>query len=74
MRKCASILALLVAMAALGVAVVAYLRTKGCFLCDDDLDDDILELYEEDDDDYHLEDLGASPARETAGTDDEFSE
>ncbi len=80
MRKGFSILSLLVSVAALLVAVAAYMRTKGCFLCDDDLDDDILELYEDDDcgcDECGGEDVGfpGSPApQETAGTDDEVAE
>ena len=80
MRKGFSILALIVSLAALAVAAAAYLRTKGCFLCDDDLDDDILELYEDDDCGCEdcLEHQDSAPAqdfpKETAGTDDAVSQ
>ena len=48
MRKGFSLLALLVAIAAFAVAVAAFLRRKGCVLCDDLDDDELLELYDED--------------------------
>ena len=44
-----SIIALLVSIVGLLVALIAYFKRRSCALCDD-LDDDLLEYYGEDDD------------------------
>ncbi len=44
-----SIIALLVSIVGLLVALIAYFKRRSCALCDD-LDDDLVEYYGEDDD------------------------
>lgn len=44
-----SIIALLVSIVGLLVALIAYFKRRSCALCDD-LDDDLMEYYGEDDD------------------------
>lgn len=43
-----AVLALIVAIAGMGIAVAAYLKRKSCILCDD-LDDDFIEYYDDED-------------------------
>ena len=43
-----SLIALLISITALLVALIAYFKRRSCALCDD-LDDDLLECFDEDD-------------------------
>ena len=43
-----SLIALLISITGLLVALIAYFKRRSCALCDD-LDDDLLECYDEDD-------------------------
>ncbi len=44
-----SLIALLVSIVGLLIALIAYFKRRSCALCDD-LDDDLMEYYDEDDD------------------------
>ena len=57
-----SIIALLVSIVGLLIALIAYFKRRNCVLCDD-LDDDLVEYYDED------EDCGCCDCRGAEGED-----
>ncbi len=73
-----SIIALLVSIVGLLVALIAYFKRRNCVLCDD-LDDDLVEYYDEDDGCDCCADEEEAPAESEEGSaeapkgDDEIS-
>ena len=70
-----SLIALLVSIVGLLIAVIAYFKRRSCALCDD-LDDDLMEYYDEDDEDcldYNEFDRCSGEFVVTDGEDEETS-
>ncbi|MEG1875471.1 MAG: hypothetical protein RR022_08320 [Angelakisella sp.] len=63
-----AVIALLVSIAGLMIALIAYFKKRSCSLCDD-LEDDMVELYDDEDDDTCGDCCNCDAAAEQASDD-----